>query len=298
MTKVVPELPFMTPGLLEALQDDDSLKIILQLQIRKSAATLKVLVKLTALPTAVVQAKLDQLCELRLVKALRASQAHREWRYKLASSEFCIRVDTSNPDSWRRVCAHHLAQRDRIRREVEARRSKTVVPPMFQFFSTHTAFMTAAEQFELRARIRRVESFMAALEKRSHSGGPAVERSGGPEKSTLHAVTLEVVPLDSPLSPQPLVHFLARSTPGDRQVAKSTDRALLSPRETEVARLLAEGLSRPQIAKTLRLSLHTVCTQSAAIYRKLGVRTRAHLARAILEAEGAAVRPDRARAPT
>lgn len=298
MTKVVPELPFMTPGLLEALQDDDSLKIILQLQIRKSAATLKVLVKLTALPTTVVQAKLDQLCELRLVKALRASQAHREWRYKLASSEFCIRVDTSNPDSWRRVCAHHLAQRDRIRREVEARRSKTVVPPMFQFFSTHTAFMTAAEQFELRARIRRVESFMAALEKRSHSGGPAAEGRGGPEKSTLHAVTLEVVPLDSPLSPQPPVHFLARGTPGDRQVAKSTDRALLSPRETEVARLLAEGLSRPQIAKTLRLSLHTVCTQSAAIYRKLGVRTRAHLARAIVEAEGAAVRPDRARTLT
>jgi DNA-binding CsgD family transcriptional regulator len=298
MTKVVPELPFETPGLLEALQDDDSLKIILQLQIRKSAATLKVLVKLTALPTAVVQAKLDQLCELRLVKALRASQAHREWRYKLASSEFCLRLDASNPDSWRRVCAHQVAQRDRIRREVEACRSKTVVPPMFQFFSTNTAFMTRAEQFELRARIRRVESFMAALEKRSHSGGPAAEGRGGAEKSTLHAVTLEVVPLDSPLSPQPLVHFLARGTPGDRQVAKSTDRALLSPRETEVARLLAEGLSRPQIAKTLRLSLHTVCTQSAAIYRKLGVRTRAHLARAILEAEGAAVRPDRARAPT
>jgi DNA-binding NarL/FixJ family response regulator len=62
--------------------------------------------------------------------------------------------------------------------------------------------------------------------------------------------------------------------------------------------LLAEGLSRPQIAKTLRLSLHTVCTQSAAIYRKLGVRTRAHLARAIVEAEGAAVRPDRARTLT
>jgi DNA-binding CsgD family transcriptional regulator len=298
MTKVVPELPFETPGLLEALQDDDSLKIILQLQIRKSAATLKVLVKLTALPTAVVQAKLDQLCELRLVKALRASQAHREWRYKLASSEFCLRLDASNPDSWRRVCAHQVAQRDRIRREVEACRSKTVVPPMFQFFSTNTAFMTRVEQFELRARIRRVESFMAALEKRSHSGGPAAEGRGGAEKSTLHAVTLEVVPLDSPLSPQPLVHFLARGTPGDRQVAKSTDRALLSPRETEVARLLAEGLSRPQIAKTLRLSLHTVCTQSAAIYRKLGVRTRAHLARAILEAEGAAVRPDRARAPT
>lgn len=297
MTKVVPELPFETPGLLEALQDDDSLKIILQLQIRKSAATLKVLVKLTALPTAVVQAKLDQLCELRLVKALRASQAHREWRYKLASSEFCIRVDTSNPGMWRQVCAYQMAQRDRIRREVEARRSKTVVPPMFQFFSTNTAFMTRAEQFELRARIRRVESFIAALEKRSHSGGPAAE-GRGPEQSTLHAVTLEVVPLDSPLSPQPLVHFLARGTPGDRRVAKSTDRALLSPRETEVARLLAEGLSRPQIAKTLRLSLHTVCTQSAAIYRKLGVRTRAHLARAMVEAEGAAVRPDRARTPT
>jgi DNA-binding CsgD family transcriptional regulator len=286
MAREIPEFALDTPGLMEALQDDESLKIIARLQARKSAATLQSIAKLAGLAAPVAQRRLDRLCELRLVEKIRRSRANREWRYRLAAPEFCIRVNTGDPDAWRRVNGYQTAYRERARREVEARSVKAPpVPPTFQYFALNAAQMTRRELTELRARIRRVESYVAALERRGGAGDARAGASGGAsEESRLHAVTMHVVPLSAPLAPRPPVHFLALETPGDRRVADSKDLQSLSPRESEVARLLAEGMSRPQIAKALRLSVHTVETQSKQVYRKLGVRSRAQLARAIMEA--------------
>jgi two-component system response regulator NreC len=60
---------------------------------------------------------------------------------------------------------------------------------------------------------------------------------------------------------------LRRSTGGDG----------LSPRETEVLRLLALGHTNPEIAAKLHLSRRTVETHRARIHRKLGLTTRAEL---------------------
>lgn len=51
----------------------------------------------------------------------------------------------------------------------------------------------------------------------------------------------------------------------------------LSPRETEVLRLIALGHTSAEIAGKLHLSRRTVETHRAAIYRKLGLATRAQL---------------------
>lgn len=53
----------------------------------------------------------------------------------------------------------------------------------------------------------------------------------------------------------------------------------LSDREVEVLRLLALGHTNPEIASTLHLSVRTVETHRANLQQKLGVRTRAELAR-------------------
>ena len=53
----------------------------------------------------------------------------------------------------------------------------------------------------------------------------------------------------------------------------------LSPRETEVLRLIALGHTSAEIAAKLHLSRRTVETHRARIHRKLGLTTRAELVR-------------------
>jgi len=52
------------------------------------------------------------------------------------------------------------------------------------------------------------------------------------------------------------------------------DRAKLTPRELEVARLAAGGLSCREIAARLFLSVNTVKTHLEHVYDKLGARNR------------------------
>jgi DNA-binding NarL/FixJ family response regulator len=51
--------------------------------------------------------------------------------------------------------------------------------------------------------------------------------------------------------------------------------SVLTPRELEVLKLVAQGLSNPDIAQRLVLSAHTVRRHLANILRKLGLSSRA-----------------------
>ena len=57
----------------------------------------------------------------------------------------------------------------------------------------------------------------------------------------------------------------------------------LTPREVEVLRLLARGLTNAQIAEALVVSLLTVKAHLRSIYSKLGVTSRSAAARYALE---------------
>ena len=57
----------------------------------------------------------------------------------------------------------------------------------------------------------------------------------------------------------------------------------LTPREVEVLRLLADGLTNHQIAERLVVSLATVNTHVAAIFNKLGVNSRSAATRYAVE---------------
>lgn len=63
-----------------------------------------------------------------------------------------------------------------------------------------------------------------------------------------------------------------------------TGAASLTPAEQRVARLAADGLSNPEIAQSLFVTRKTVETQLGAVYRKLGITTRAELAGALTAA--------------
>jgi DNA-binding NarL/FixJ family response regulator len=57
----------------------------------------------------------------------------------------------------------------------------------------------------------------------------------------------------------------------------------LSAREAEIARLVAEGLSNPEIAERLFISQRTVTTHLQRIYQRLGVGSRTGLTRYVVE---------------
>ena len=65
--------------------------------------------------------------------------------------------------------------------------------------------------------------------------------------------------------------------------AASSHVADLTSRELEVLRLLAEGMTNPQIAHRLIISLHTVNAHVRSIFNKVGVNSRCAVTRYALE---------------
>ena len=72
--------------------------------------------------------------------------------------------------------------------------------------------------------------------------------------------------------PQPF----GREVSTEPKPEKDRVKSVLSPRETEVLRLVAEGLTSKQIGKELFLSPKTVNYHLSWVFNKLGVDSRAH----------------------
>ena len=70
---------------------------------------------------------------------------------------------------------------------------------------------------------------------------------------------------------------IVRVNPGD-------GRSLLSPREQEIARMVAEGHPNKMIAAVLEISSWTVSTHLRRIFAKLGVTTRAAMVAKVIKA--------------
>jgi DNA-binding NarL/FixJ family response regulator len=68
---------------------------------------------------------------------------------------------------------------------------------------------------------------------------------------------------------------IAPSRPAASHAASTSHPAALSSRETEVLRMIADGLANKQIAARLGISEHTVKFHVASIFAKLHASTRA-----------------------
>ena len=104
--------------------------------------------------------------------------------------------------------------------------------------------------------------------------------------------------LEKPVRDKQLFASVERALQEDRRrqtetADRSKARGLLdslSPRETEVADLIIEGLKTAEIAERLDLSPRTVEMHRARLLRRLGARTSAEAVRIIEEARNLATR--------
>lgn len=132
------------------------------------------------------------------------------------------------------------------------------------------------ERAELRRLLQEVLDFLESTQAR-------ITRTDGPAASTanLHLL-LDLCLATGSMPPVPAIHFVPRARAehfNGSSVAVTMQR--LSPREREVAVLLANGQSRPEIARKLEVSGNTVATITKRIYAKLGVRRRVELSNRI-----------------
>ena len=63
------------------------------------------------------------------------------------------------------------------------------------------------------------------------------------------------------------------------RVTDVTGRTLLSPREEEISRLVAEGMSNREVARALKISESTVKNSLFHVFEKLGISNRVELSR-------------------
>ncbi|MGP3979415.1 response regulator [Streptomyces sp. 8N114] len=103
-----------------------------------------------------------------------------------------------------------------------------------------------------------------------HIGASGFIRKRAPAQQIAHAIRL-VATGDSVLFPD-TVRRLAAGRAVRRDAADRT--SALTPRETEILRLMAEGLSNQQTASRLRVSLETVKTHVGNVLAKLGANNR------------------------
>jgi DNA-binding CsgD family transcriptional regulator len=104
----------------------------------------------------------------------------------------------------------------------------------------------------------------AGLDERSFAAAWAEGRAMTLEQATEYALSTE----ELPTTPVPV--------PEQRPPADEPTETL-TPREREVALLVARGLTNRQIAEELVISEHTVATHVRKILKKLGLRSRAQI---------------------
>jgi DNA-binding NarL/FixJ family response regulator len=120
----------------------------------------------------------------------------------------------------------------------------------------------------------------ARFRRRGSGGAGRRSSAGGGEHGRPRVLVLTTFDLDAageallaPTVTRRLIHEFARQRPrtDDSSVASL---ATLTPRETQVLRLIAEGLSNPEIAARFTVTEETVKTHVSRILAKLGLRDR------------------------
>lgn len=224
-----------------------------------------------------VQRGLDALVDAGMMEKLPVRADRRHPTYRTRHETVIVTFNPDDPAQVRTAESIGKAYLDHGKAQIGAFLDGDGTPeglmrPGWRHQSYCNARLSPEDIGELRRRIRAVHEFLAGLQ----SQVKGVEPTESPHCNT--QVFIQVLPTDPPALPLPEIrvvpHHLVREA---REAATSNGMHLLSARERQVAMQLARGMSRPEVARELGVSVNTVATISKRIYAKLGVRRRAEL---------------------
>jgi DNA-binding NarL/FixJ family response regulator len=227
-----------------------------------------------------VQGSLDLLCGAGLATAHPASGRRRHITYTVTRERLLLRWDSSDPRdvaAWR---ALGQFVRDHSRRVIDEAADRPGAERLISSGCSAAISVSLLEDDAQRIReaLRSLYAMLAEADQRARDASEALRRAP-------YHLAFNLQQLWEPDLPMAEFFVLESKLIGhESQLLGQSARRLLSPREHEVAELLEGGMSRPQIARQLGLSAHTVASISKAIYRKLGITSRAQLTRRLRQA--------------
>ena len=276
------------PGMMAAMADESGMQRWEVLRRSTRPLTVHELAERCGVSDSVAQATLDRLVVAGLAVRVKASARQRQITYRSVSERVVVQ--------WDRTSDAHLSfllqQRRRIRdhsRSVIDRNDDLDVRALqgrVRFRGHQSYMLTASEAAEITKALRSAWHQITAIDERARAralqradgrtrdgaepGGAAVE-----EEHPYH-IALEFRPLKTPDLPwSDLGVWEKQAVERELNYLAHSPARVLTDRELDIARRLAAGESRPEVAKSLGVTTNTIATATKRIYAKLGVRNRA-----------------------
>lgn len=260
---------------LAAIGDPERCGVFEVLRCFRKPATLQQLAIATGIPRLRLASLVDGLVEAGIVRGQPAKGRRRQPTFEAACQQIVVLFDTGNHAECELVRKHMDAvTADQRLAADETRKHGVSHPAGTVYHESRGKFLLRPDQHaELRRRLHAVDEFVNQI-----AADCTVPEPTAPLLCN-HLIEIRVAPLRTPLLPLPWILAADRRTAPD--LAKAAHRSTapdLGRREQQVAIAMAHGETRPEIARRLGLSPHTVASISKRIYAKLGVSSRAQLA--------------------
>jgi DNA-binding CsgD family transcriptional regulator len=226
-----------------------------------------------------MQHTLDRLVDAGLAVRVKATRTSKRTTYRTVGRQLVVEWNANLPDDVRWIADQRESVKQYGRRVID-RAHSAMNRRSLNWASADIAFvLTRSEADEALKIITDALQALSQLEERAYRRAQATPHGAETARSSGFYAAMQLQQLEEPELPIPeYTAWEARGVAGRVEQIKKRPQSVLTAKETEVARRLAAGESRPEIAAALGLSPNTVATTSKRIYTKLGVHTRAELA--------------------
>lgn len=268
------QLKLNDPALLRVLKDIPTMQRWEILRRSRRAMSVAELASAAKAPLASMQESLDALVAARLADIKPATSRRRQITYQAAMERLIVRWrrhDPADAAAWRALGEFMRDHSRKVQDEASARPGAELFAP-FNFTGCVSVLLLDDDALRVRECLRAAYAMLAEADQRARSSADS------PDAKPYHVSVNQQRLWEAQPPMAEFFVFEEASHDQECRLLQSGPSRLLSPRELDVARLLERGMSRPAIAAQLGLTPNTVASISKLVYRKLGVRSRAHLA--------------------